>query len=154
MRDIRSVLRAGARPATQPDNATAAQRVCRQRCARSLPTRASRSADDARSRVGVSLVRAVQRAGEFMVTFPAAFHAGFSHGFNCAEAVNIGDADWLAAGRLAVESYRSGPGAYPNPRSESTHSQALDAQMCSQAADRQHLRMRSFFGALLSAAGA
>ena len=57
------------------------------------------------------MVHAVQSAGEFMVTFPAAFHAGFSHGFNCAEAVNIGDASWLSHGRLAVESYRSGPGA-------------------------------------------
>jgi hypothetical protein len=56
-------------------------------------------------------VHTVQHAGEFVVTFPEAFHAGFSHGFNCAEAVNIGDAEWLRHGRAAVESYRLGPGA-------------------------------------------
>jgi hypothetical protein len=59
---------------------------------------------------GVELLHTVQHAGEFIVTFPAAFHCGFSHGFNCAEAVNIGDAEWLAYGRSAVESYRVGPG--------------------------------------------
>jgi JmjC domain, hydroxylase len=59
-------------------------------------------------------VHTVQHAGEFVVTFPEAFHAGFSHGFNCAEAVNIGDAEWLRHGRAAVESYRLGPGTSPS----------------------------------------
>ena len=35
---------------------------------------------------GVAVHRATQRPGEFIVTFPRAYHAGFSHGFNVAEA--------------------------------------------------------------------
>ena len=66
---------------------------------------------DAAASPGVELFHTVQHAGEFIVTFPAAFHSGFSHGFNCAEAVNIGDVEWLAYGRSAVDSYRIGPGA-------------------------------------------
>jgi hypothetical protein len=61
----------------------------------------------------VDVVHTVQHAGEFMITFPAAFHAGFSHGFNCAEAVNIADTAWLPHGRAAVENYRSGAGKHP-----------------------------------------
>lgn len=36
---------------------------------------------------GVPVSHAVQRPGEFIVTLPQAYHAGFSHGFNTAEAV-------------------------------------------------------------------
>jgi hypothetical protein len=38
---------------------------------------------------GVKVVRALQNPGEFVVTFPQAYHGGFSHGFNCSEAVNF-----------------------------------------------------------------
>ena len=31
---------------------------------------------------GVPVYRLTQRAGEFVITFPRAYHAGFSHGFN------------------------------------------------------------------------
>ena len=57
---------------------------------------------------GVDVCRVVQNAGDFIVTYPSSFHAGFSHGFNCAEAVNIGDVSWLPMGRLAVETYSGG----------------------------------------------
>lgn len=52
---------------------------------------------------GVKVCRAVQRAGEFVLTFPRAYHAGFNAGFNCAEAVNVATVDWLSHGQNAVE---------------------------------------------------
>ncbi|MCO5584328.1 hypothetical protein L7F22_038252 [Adiantum nelumboides] len=55
---------------------------------------------------GVPVYRAVQKPGEFVVTFPRAYHAGFNCGFNCAEAVNLAPIDWLPAGQNAVQLYR------------------------------------------------
>lgn len=57
-------------------------------------------------RSGVPVFRAVQEAGQFMVTFPKSFHAGFSYGFNCAEAVNFSSPDWVRFGREAIDRYR------------------------------------------------
>jgi len=47
----------------------------------------------------VPVYRTEQKAGEFIVTFPAAYHAGFSCGWNCAEAVNFAQDSWLPMGR-------------------------------------------------------
>ncbi|KAK9460823.1 PLU-1-like protein-domain-containing protein [Lipomyces oligophaga] len=47
-----------------------------------------------------------QRPGEFVVTFPQAYHAGFNHGFNFNEAVNFAPTDWEPYGRLGVEIYQ------------------------------------------------
>ena len=47
-----------------------------------------------------------QESGTFVVTFPKAYHGGFSHGFNCGEAVNFGTADWLPWAVDATEHYR------------------------------------------------
>ena len=40
----------------------------------------------------------MQAAGEFVVTFPRAYHGGFSNGFNCGEAVNFATDDWFPFG--------------------------------------------------------
>lgn len=55
---------------------------------------------------GVRVVRAVQNAGEFIVTFPRAYHSGFSHGFNCGEAVNFATCDWFPYGAQCSARYR------------------------------------------------
>ncbi|CAA2991256.1 probable lysine-specific demethylase ELF6 [Olea europaea subsp. europaea] len=46
--------------------------------------------------------RLVQYPGEFVVTFPRAYHIGFSHGFNCGEAANFGTPEWLAIAKEAA----------------------------------------------------
>ena len=43
--------------------------------------------------------------GDFILTFPKAYHGGFSHGFNCGEAVNIVNTDWFKYYREAVKDY-------------------------------------------------
>ncbi|CAL4924018.1 unnamed protein product [Urochloa decumbens] len=53
----------------------------------------------------VPVYRAVQRPGEFVITFPRSYHAGFSHGFNCGEAVNFAIGDWFPLGSLASKRY-------------------------------------------------
>jgi len=50
---------------------------------------------------GITVNTCVQEAGEFMITFPFAYHAGFNHGFNCAESVNFAQPDWIDYGRKA-----------------------------------------------------
>ncbi|EAS03798.2 JmjC domain protein (macronuclear) [Tetrahymena thermophila SB210] len=44
---------------------------------------------------GIPVYRTDQKAGEFIVTFPKVYHGGFSHGFNCGEAVNIVTPEWI-----------------------------------------------------------
>ncbi|KAG5000056.1 hypothetical protein JHK87_021128 [Glycine soja] len=56
---------------------------------------------------GVPVHRTVQHSGEFVVTFPRAYHCGFNCGFNCAEAVNVAPVDWLLHGQNAAELYSS-----------------------------------------------
>ncbi|PQQ21747.1 lysine-specific demethylase REF6 [Prunus yedoensis var. nudiflora] len=51
---------------------------------------------------GIPCCRLVQNAGEFVVTFPRAYHTGFSHGFNCGEAANIATPEWLKVAKDAA----------------------------------------------------
>ncbi|KAL0831310.1 hypothetical protein ABMA28_002148 [Loxostege sticticalis] len=56
---------------------------------------------------GVPLYRTDQNAGEFVVTFPRAYHAGFNQGYNFAEAVNFAPPDWLRIGRECIIHYKN-----------------------------------------------
>ncbi|XP_026230050.1 lysine-specific demethylase 4A-like isoform X2 [Anabas testudineus] len=51
---------------------------------------------------GIPFEKITQEAGEFMVTFPYAYHAGFNHGFNCAESTNFATERWIEYGKQAV----------------------------------------------------
>ncbi|KAK6929177.1 JmjN domain [Dillenia turbinata] len=51
---------------------------------------------------GIPCCRLVQSPGEFVVTFPRAYHVGFSHGFNCGEAANFGTSQWLKIAKEAA----------------------------------------------------
>ena len=43
----------------------------------------------------------VQHAGEFVITYPRGYHAGFNLGMNCAESVNFALECWIELGRNA-----------------------------------------------------
>ncbi|RXG51210.1 putative lysine-specific demethylase 4B [Armadillidium vulgare] len=45
----------------------------------------------------------VQEAGEIMITFPYGYHAGFNHGFNCAESTNFAMPRWVEYGKRATQ---------------------------------------------------
>ncbi|KAL0557273.1 hypothetical protein IC582_005799 [Cucumis melo] len=51
---------------------------------------------------GIPCCRLIQNPGEFVVTFPRAYHVGFSHGFNCGEAANFGTPQWLSVAKDAA----------------------------------------------------
>ncbi|KAG6411535.1 hypothetical protein SASPL_129618 [Salvia splendens] len=53
----------------------------------------------------IPVYKAVQKPGEYVITFPRAYHAGFSHGFNCGEAVNFAVGDWFPLGTIASRRY-------------------------------------------------
>lgn len=44
-----------------------------------------------------------QERGEFMITFPFGYHAGFNHGFNMAESTNFASPRWVEYGKRASQ---------------------------------------------------
>uniref|UniRef100_A0A673V1J2 [histone H3]-trimethyl-L-lysine(9) demethylase n=1 Tax=Suricata suricatta TaxID=37032 RepID=A0A673V1J2_SURSU len=52
---------------------------------------------------GIPFSRITQEAGEFMITFPYGYHAGFNHGFNCAESTNFATLRWIDYGKVASQ---------------------------------------------------
>ncbi|XP_029461035.1 lysine-specific demethylase 4C isoform X2 [Rhinatrema bivittatum] len=50
---------------------------------------------------GIPFNKVTQEAGEFMITFPYGYHAGFNHGFNCAESTNFASTRWIDYGKVA-----------------------------------------------------
>jgi histone demethylase JARID1 len=58
---------------------------------------------DQLKKAGVNVFALDQRAGQFVITFPQAYHAGFNHGFNFNEAVNFAPHDWEPFGQAGVE---------------------------------------------------
>ena len=54
-------------------------------------------------KAGVNVYALDQRAGQFVITFPQAYHAGFNHGFNFNEAVNFAPSDWEPFGEAGIK---------------------------------------------------
>uniref|UniRef100_A0A8D2QPX2 [histone H3]-trimethyl-L-lysine(9) demethylase n=1 Tax=Zosterops lateralis melanops TaxID=1220523 RepID=A0A8D2QPX2_ZOSLA len=50
---------------------------------------------------GIPFDKVTQEAGEFVITFPYGYHAGFNHGFNCAESTNFATIRWIDYGKAA-----------------------------------------------------
>uniref|UniRef100_A0A182MVT6 JmjC domain-containing protein n=1 Tax=Anopheles culicifacies TaxID=139723 RepID=A0A182MVT6_9DIPT len=48
-----------------------------------------------------------QEENEIMITFPFGYHAGFNHGFNCAESTNFAMPRWIEYGKRAAQCYCS-----------------------------------------------
>jgi jumonji domain-containing protein 2 len=44
-----------------------------------------------------------QEPGEIMITFPYSYHAGFNHGFNCAESTNFASVRWIEYGKRVFD---------------------------------------------------
>uniref|UniRef100_A0A7N6AYQ2 [histone H3]-trimethyl-L-lysine(9) demethylase n=1 Tax=Anabas testudineus TaxID=64144 RepID=A0A7N6AYQ2_ANATE len=51
---------------------------------------------------GIPFDKVTQEAGQFIVTFPFGYHAGFNHGFNCAESTNFATQRWIDYGKQAT----------------------------------------------------
>jgi histone demethylase JARID1 len=54
-------------------------------------------------KAGVRVYALDQRAGEFSITFPQAYHAGSNHGFNMNQAVNFAPPDWEPFGEYGTQ---------------------------------------------------
>ncbi|VVC38342.1 JmjC domain,JmjN domain [Cinara cedri] len=50
---------------------------------------------------GIPFDKITQESGEFIITFPYGFHAGFNHGFNMAESTNFASSRWIDYGLKA-----------------------------------------------------
>ncbi|XP_072294505.1 lysine-specific demethylase 4A-like isoform X2 [Eucyclogobius newberryi] len=52
---------------------------------------------------GIPFEKVTQLEGQFILTFPFAYHAGFNHGFNCAESTNFATLRWIDYGKRALQ---------------------------------------------------
>uniref|UniRef100_A0A3B4AY92 [histone H3]-trimethyl-L-lysine(9) demethylase n=1 Tax=Periophthalmus magnuspinnatus TaxID=409849 RepID=A0A3B4AY92_9GOBI len=52
---------------------------------------------------GIPFEKVTQHEGQFILTFPFAYHAGFNHGFNCAESTNFATLRWIDYGKQATQ---------------------------------------------------
>ena len=49
-----------------------------------------------------TFLKIVQQEGQFVVTFPCGYHAGFNQGLNCAESTNFASVRWINYGKKAT----------------------------------------------------
>lgn len=60
------------------------------------------------------IIQVTQEAGQFIVTFPFGYHAGFNHGFNCAESTNFATQRWIDYGKQATLVHKASLRLYIN----------------------------------------
>ena len=53
----------------------------------------------------IPFAKCTQHAGEFIITFPYAYHSGYNHGYNCAESTNFAMPRWIDFGKRATHVY-------------------------------------------------
>ncbi|KAI9262682.1 hypothetical protein BY458DRAFT_515088 [Sporodiniella umbellata] len=58
------------------------------------------------SKENVDVYAVDQRPGQFVITFPKAYHSGFNHGFNFCEAVNFAPLKWIDHGLECAKLYK------------------------------------------------
>lgn len=63
-------------------------------------------APDTLVKEGISCFKVIQNPGEYIITFPRCYHAGFNSGYNLNEAVNFTTNFWLPFGMDAIDDYR------------------------------------------------
>eukprot|EP00850_Spirogloea_muscicola_P007538 SM000038S14351 [mRNA] locus=s38:407647:411817:+ [translate_table: standard] len=49
----------------------------------------------------IPVIKVVQEPGQFVINLPGVYHAGFNHGYNCAESTNFATKRWLEMGAKA-----------------------------------------------------
>ena len=67
------------------------------------------------AKYGISVIRAFETSGSFLVTAPQGYHGGFKSGSNVMEAVNLGNPEWFAIGNAAAELYAKEGRAFAVP---------------------------------------
>ncbi|OBS82887.1 hypothetical protein A6R68_23105 [Neotoma lepida] len=82
-----------------------------------------------------------------MITFPYGYHAGFNHGFNCAESTNFATLRWIDYGKVATQDClsRSHNRNCPDSKSNSRLSHVFT--------NKQHLESAVHNGAMLTLSG-
>ena len=55
------------------------------------------------SKYSIPFHKVTQMAGEFIITFPYGYHAGYNHGYNCAESTNFAMPRWIDFGKKATQ---------------------------------------------------
>jgi len=53
------------------------------------------------NKAGITYTTQIQRAGDFIITFPGCYHFGFNTGFNVAESTNFAIPEWVPIGEKA-----------------------------------------------------
>lgn len=60
------------------------------------------------SKYSIPFHKVTQMPGEFIITFPYGYHAGYNHGYNCAESTNFAMPRWIDFGKKATQCFCRG----------------------------------------------